>query len=113
MIQANLFDQSAFEVVFGTHSKKLARNDSPETSKVAAQTIDTGRLESLVLDTIKAFGMKGCISDEVRDWLLDMPYSSVTARYKALSDKGLIEYTGETRKGKSGRAQRVMKAVKS
>jgi len=112
MIQSNLFDQSAFEAIFGTNPSKLARTDSPATSKAAAETVDTGRLESMVLDTIKAFGTRGCISDEVRDWWQDMPYSSITGRYKALADKGLIEYTGETRKGKSGRAQRVMRAVK-
>jgi hypothetical protein len=38
-----------------------------------------------------------------------MPYSSITARYKALLDKGFIQING-TRVGKSGRQQRVMVA---
>jgi len=40
-----------------------------------------------------------------------MPYSSITARYRSLLDKGFIVDTGERRKGQSGRAQRVLKAL--
>jgi hypothetical protein len=32
----------------------------------------------------------------------------VTARYKALAEKGMIIYPGSKRKGESGRSQRVM-----
>jgi len=35
-------------------------------------------------------------------------YSSVTARYKALKDKGLVLLNGERRPGRSGRNQSVM-----
>jgi hypothetical protein len=37
------------------------------------------------------------------------PYSSVTARFKSLLEKGYIEDTGLTRAGNSGRQQRVLK----
>jgi hypothetical protein len=37
------------------------------------------------------------------------PYSSITARYRALLDKDLIEVSG-VKRGKFGRNQRVMKA---
>ena len=99
---------------FGTARFKLARRDSPATSVEAAASIDTSRLEKLVYETIKDSGAKGLISDEVRQALADhhLTYSSVTARYKGLSEKGLIHYTGATRKGGSGRRQRVMVAVR-
>ena len=113
MIQTNLFDQKMFDKIFGTDPRKLVRNDSPQTSKDAAHAVDTTNLERLVLGTIAAFGTRGCISDDVLHALDGLPYSSVTARYKALSDKGMIEYTGEQRQGKSGRNQRVMRVVKS
>ena len=49
------------------------------------------------------------ISDEVREAMPDVSsYSSVTARYKALKDKGLVLLNGERRPGRSGRNQSVM-----
>jgi len=38
-------------------------------------------------------------------------YSSVTARFASLRNKGLITYSGDIRKGHSGRGQRVMVAT--
>jgi Mn-dependent DtxR family transcriptional regulator len=37
--------------------------------------------------------------------------SSVSSRFSELERKGLIEYTGETRKGRSKRNQRVMRVI--
>jgi hypothetical protein len=65
----------------------------------------------MVYETIKKFGDQGCISDQVLAMHPEMPYSSITARYRALLDKGFIVDTGERRKGQSGRAQRVLKAL--
>jgi hypothetical protein len=93
---------------FGTSPHKLVRRDSPITSFEAAVKVDTTKLERLVYEAIGSFGSNGCISDQVLDMFPTMPYSSVTARYKALYDKGFIEIIG-TRQGKSGRNQRVMK----
>lgn len=94
---------------FGTEVKKLFRAFDPSTSEDAAESIDTTKLERLVYEAIKSFGNRGCISDEVRAKFPTMSYSSVTARYKALGDKGFIIFDGK-RKGKSGRQQRIMKA---
>jgi len=105
--QTEMFSSSEF----GTHPIKLARHDSPDTSRVAAKSVDTSRLEQLVLETIKGFGEHGCISDDVLSAYSHLPYSSVTARYRALLDKGLIEDTGQRRPGKSGKPQRVMRYV--
>ena len=101
------------EPQFGTDPSKLHRLDSPDTSKAAAYSVDTSKLERHVLIIISSFGARGCISDEVRSHphMFGLPYSSVTARYKALMDKKLIVDTGERRKGQSGRGMRVMRAV--
>jgi len=98
---------------FGTDPSKLHRLESPDTSKEAAYFVDTTRLEYEVLEIIRSFGNVGCISDEVRfhPAMLGKPYSSVTARYKALMVNKLIVDTGERRKGQSGRGMRVMRAV--
>jgi len=96
---------------FGTSHHKLVRKNDPDTSKEAAKAVDSTRLEAMVYSAIKQFGTDGCISDEIRDLFTGMPYSSITARYRALLDKGLIIDTGARRPGKSGRRQRVMKVI--
>lgn len=95
---------------FGTEFFKLFRKNSPQTSFEAADKVDTSKLERIVYETIKSFGDNGCISDQVLEIFPTFPYSSITARYKSLLDKGYIEITG-VRKGKSGKNQRVMRAT--
>ena len=94
---------------------KLYRADAPGTSIAAAESINAAHLEGIVLDVIRS-QPDGVISDQVRQICADQygitAYSSVTARYKALADKGAIEFVGK-RPGASGRAQRVMKAKPS
>ena len=85
--------------------------DEQTTSQAAKDSIDTSALENLVLDTIFHFGPGGCISDQVRDRLPDLAYSSVTARFSALKKKNLIRDTGQRRKGYSGRMQTVLRAT--
>ena len=97
--------------IFGTDPRKLVRRNDPDTSHAAAAKVDTSRLEQLVYDAIKTFGERGCISDEVRAKFTNFPYSSITARYRALLDKGYIEDTGMRRKGISGKTQRVLRVV--
>jgi hypothetical protein len=97
------------EKFFGSPPFKLARTDSPETSKEAAQTVDSTKLEKMVYEAIRGFP-EGCISDEILGMYPQYPYSSITARYRALLDKGLIEVTG-VKRGRFGRNQRVMKAT--
>jgi len=92
---------------FGTEAFKLHRKDSPETSREAAQGVDTTKLEKMVYEAIKSHP-EGCISDEILEMYPNYPYSSITARYRALLDKDLIEVTG-VKRGKFGRNQRIMK----
>jgi len=100
--------KESMERFFGTPAFKLARREDPTTSHQAAQAVDTTKLESLVYEAIKGFP-DGCISDEILEMYPNYPYSSITARYRALLDKDLIEVTG-VKRGKFGRNQRVMKA---
>lgn len=107
----DLFDnmKDSMERFFGTPAFKLSRTEDPTTSHEAAQGLDTTKLEQIVYEAIKGFP-NGCISDEVLDAIPDYRYSSVTPRYKALLEKGFIEITG-TKDGRSGRKQRIMKAI--
>jgi hypothetical protein len=98
-------------MTFGTDPKYLVRTHDPDTSHEAAEVVDTTKLEGMVYEAIKSYGIVGCISDQIRKRFPYLPYSSVTARYRALLDKKYIEDTGERRRGDSGRPQRVMRAI--
>ena len=99
--------KDSMERFFGSPAFKLVRREDPTTSHQAAQVVDTTKLESLVYEAIKSHP-DGCISDEILAMYPNYPYSSITARYRALLDKGFIEVTG-VRRGKFGRNQRIMK----
>lgn len=96
-----------FQPNYGTEPRKLVRGDAPGTSYAAAYGVDTTRLERLVHRTIAAFP-NGCIAADVLALHSDKAYSSITARFKALEEKGLIACGPETRRGPTGRQQRVM-----
>ena len=102
--------KDSMERFFGTEPFKLVRNKDPTTSHQAAQAVDTTKLEQMVYEAIKSHP-EGCISDEILEMYPNYPYSSITARYRALLDKGFIEVSG-VKRGKFGRNQRIMKAVK-
>ncbi len=89
---------------------RVIRKGAPDTSIEAAMSADLRTNQEIVYEAIKSFGSAGCISDEVQEYLKPMPYGSVTSHYGFLLEKGYIELTGETRPGKSGRNQRVMRA---
>ena len=79
---------------------KMFRSTDPHTSVMAAATVNATELENVVLDAIKSFGHRGCISDDICAALPDIPYNSVTPRFKRLVDKGLVKATGEVRKAR-------------
>ena len=99
--------------LFGTPAWKLHRNNSPDTSVDAAQHVDTTVMERLVFDEIARFGRHGCIQQNLLDRLVPhaFSYSSITARFKALADKGMISRGPDQRKGSTKRYQNVMRAV--
>ena len=92
---------------FGTIWKKLVRRNDPHTSQEAAQSVNTTNMEQIVYEVIAGYP-QGCIQDEVLAHLMSYPYSTVTARFRSLLDKGYIVDTGFTRPGRSGRKQRVL-----
>ena len=100
--------KQSMERFFGQPAFKLVRKEDPVTSHQAAQGVDSAKLENMVYEAIKGFP-DGCISDEILAMYPQYPYSSITARYRALLDKDLIEVTG-VKRGKFGRNQRIMKA---
>ena len=95
-------------VEFGTDPKLLVRKDDPDTSHAAAQAVKSSELEKLVYETIKRFA-DGCTQDDVLALNPTKPYSSITARSRALLDKGFIEDTGQRKPGRSGKLQRIVK----
>jgi len=99
--------KESMERFFGTAPFKLVRKEDPVTSHQAAQAVDSTKLEQMVYEAIKSHP-DGCISDEILEMYPNYPYSSITARYRALLDKDLIEVTG-VKRGKFGRNQRIMK----
>jgi hypothetical protein len=102
--------KDSMERFFGTEPFKLVRKEDPTTSHQAAQAVDSTKLEQMVYEAIKSHP-EGCISDEILEMYPNYPYSSITARYRALLDKGFIEVTG-VKRGKFGRNQRIMRATK-
>jgi hypothetical protein len=93
---------------FGTFWQTLVRKNAPVTSIEAAASLDSASMEQRVYEVIATF-QDGCIQDEVLQILNNYPYSSVTARFRTLLNRGYIIDTGLTRPGKSGRPQRVLK----
>ena len=89
----------------------LARNGDPDTSHKAAAYISyrLPALEALVLYCLK-HAANGLTVDELID---STGLDKVTAspRLRPLCNKGLVYESDERRKGKSGRAQIVWKAI--
>ncbi len=97
--------------LFDTPAYKLARTHDPVTSHEAAQSVDTSHMEQVVLEAIQDFGADGCISDQVLAKLSHHRYSTITARYKQLKEKGLVSVDHRKRKAISGRSQLIMWAT--
>lgn len=96
-----------------TEPKKLHRRNAVDTSVQAAYAVDSKKWEAQVYWAIFGFGEKGCISEDLRalPQFEGLPYSTVTARYAALIERGYVIDTGERRPGKSGNKMRVMRAI--
>ena len=105
-----IFDnmKQSIDRFFGTPAFKLVRKEDPDTSKDAAEKVDTTRLEQLVYEAI-AKHPNGCIADDVMTHFPNHGVQTISPRYAPLIRKGFIEDTGERRKSSTGRSQRVMK----
>jgi hypothetical protein len=89
----------------------LARNTDPETSHTAGKSVDAGRLMQRIYKVMARFGDEGCISDDVGHALPDLGVQTYTPRFKQMIDKGMIELTGEKRKGDANRMQLVRRVL--
>lgn len=103
--------KSLFNKIFGTEPKFMVRANDPITSIEAAEQVDSTKLESMVYEVI-AKHPNGCTSDEIMVHFPNHGVQTISPRYAPLIRKGLIEDTGEKRKGKSGKSQRVLRVVK-
>jgi hypothetical protein len=101
-----LFDGASMQLNFNFFAPKARRTD-PDTSKMAAESFDPTNMELVVLEVIKQYP-NGCIFDDILDNLPLIREGSISPRLKPLTKKGLIEATGEKRKGRSGRLQKVL-----
>ena len=108
-----IFDnmKQSIDRFFGTPAFKLVRKEDPDTSKDAAEKVDTTRLEQLVYEAI-AKHPNGCTSEEVMEHFPNHGIQTISPRYAPLIRKGFIEDTGERRKAKNGRSQRVLRVIK-
>lgn len=89
-----------------------ARQSDPGTSHEAAASFDPTDIEQRVLGAV-LMHPEGATQDDVLAALepLGFKYGTITPRFRSLLNKGLLVPTGEKRKAKSGRSQRVLKAV--
>lgn len=86
-----------------------SRRLDPDTSKKAAASIPVADLEGRVLRALK-LSRAGMTTHELA-WLLKVDLVSVSPRMRPLVDKNLVQDSGERRRGESGRASIVWKAV--
>lgn len=92
--------------IFGSPAK--SRRKDVFTSFEAAIQVDTNTLEMEVYAVIKGHP-EGCIMDDVISALPHIREHSIQPRFAPLIRKGFVVDTGEKRKGKSGRYQRIMR----
>lgn len=87
----------------------LARGSDPSTSHAAAASFDPTDLEQVVLGAV-LLHTNGAIQDDVLAVLepKGYKYGTITPRFRSLLNKELLVPTGEKRKAKSGRSQRVL-----
>lgn len=88
-----------------------ARVTDPETSHDAAKSLETSRLEAIVLDTFKT-APNGLTQDELGDRMPAFTLNTITPRLAPLVRKGFLRVVGK-RPGRSGRNQRVLKYVRA
>jgi hypothetical protein len=101
----------AVERFFGSEPFKLVRKEDPDTSKDAAEKVDSTKLEQMVYEAVAKYP-NGCIADDVMTHFPSHGIQTISPRYAPLIRKGFIEDTGERRKSSTGRSQRVMKVIK-
>jgi hypothetical protein len=88
----------------------LARTTDPSTSREAAATVDTTKLEVVILDKLKRYKAPGATTYELAQ-SLGLSVVSVSPRMRPLAIKQLIIDTGFRVKGVSGRRHIIWRAL--
>ena len=89
----------------------LARNSDPETSQDAAASVEASKLVEKIYEAMNRYGEAGCISDDIGRDLPGVGVQTYTPRFKQMIERGMIEATGEKRKGDCGRYQLVRRCL--
>ena len=92
-------------------AKVLARHDDPATSKQAAKLAQRETILNLLTDQFRLAGMGGLTAEEAA---VGAGYTAADGAWKRVSDllnMAVLTDTGVTRKGSSGRQQRVLRYV--
>jgi hypothetical protein len=112
MTQLNLDYSAQVNPIVGIGMPAKARQSDPSTSHEAAASFDPTDLEQVVLGAV-LLHTDGATQDDVLSVLepKGYKYGTITPRFRSLLNKGMLVATGEKRKAKSGRSQRVLKAV--
>lgn len=93
--------------------KGLAREDDPETSHEAADQVDASKLMKEIYGFMVPFGEVGCIGDQLFDLMPHHDKWTIAPRIIQMVQRGMIERTGEKRKGHhNGRNQLVHRVLK-
>lgn len=89
---------------------------NPEPKKAAVKKVKPKKaavlpnhLEGLILDAVRSF-KEGCIIDDLELCIPEHRVNAISPRIRPMIGKGLLEETGERRKARSGRYQRVIRA---
>ncbi len=85
----------------------VARRTDPPTAHAAAATVDTARLEGIVVKYLKLRG--GMTTHELAK-ATRIELVSISPRMKPLTRKNLVYDSGQKRRGSSGRASIVWEA---
>lgn len=77
----------------------LARNDDPDTSHLAAAGVEATQLMGKIYRVMERYGGEGCVADDVFNALPNIDVQSLSPRFRQMYNRGMIEITGEKRKG--------------
>jgi predicted ArsR family transcriptional regulator len=88
----------------------LHRNNDPDTSVLAANSVKVARLEEIVLGWLMDRGERGGTTEEIAV-SLNLPRVTISPRLKPLEKKDLVTASEIRRKGSSGRTSIVWVAV--
>lgn len=97
--QAHRHDDAQYVIPMDDAQDALARGTDPETSHIAAASVDTERMQALVLSALRVLGSS--TTEEISDYL-DLRRDSVSPRMKPLVMAGKIERVGK-KVGSTGR----------